>query len=286
MMLLQCLDLRLYSRKVMHQSTFCASLGAVLGNLVWHASRFPHVVELWLSKFQAKLGEFLCIVNGTFVSFINTYGSVFPSENSDEFQFVKGLCGIVTNLSASPGGRQFLVTHPNGKNLLQKMVKLMPVVPLPTGNSLARLILMLLYNVSINKSGLQYLIELRICQILGPYLSDSISAELKHLSLRLLQSITFELRDELTIDDILTKVTVTRIQELVKTETEIVSSIAKEVILNLKNCQSSLIYDGRFCQDRLDKRTWGRIKPYQRSGSFFIYGSRSIRKPIRQTKPH
>ncbi|XP_046745493.1 heat shock factor 2-binding protein-like isoform X2 [Diprion similis] len=233
----------------MHQSTFCASLGAVLGNLVWHASRFPHVVDLWLSKFQAKVGEFLCIVNGTFVSFINTYGSVFPSENSDEFQFVKGLCGIVTNLSASPGGRQFLVTHPNGKNLLQKMVKLMPLVPLPTGNSLARLILMILYNVSINKSGLHYLIELRICQILGPYVNNSNSDELKQLSLRLLQSITFELTDDLTIDDILTKITVTRIQELMQTESEMVASTAKEVISNLKNCQSSLHHDRRFCRD-------------------------------------
>lgn len=32
-----------------HQSTFCASLGSVLGTLVWKASRVPPVVDLLLS---------------------------------------------------------------------------------------------------------------------------------------------------------------------------------------------------------------------------------------------
>lgn len=44
----QAENLRLRSQ-LTHQSAFCASLGSVLGTLVWKASRVPPVVDLLLS---------------------------------------------------------------------------------------------------------------------------------------------------------------------------------------------------------------------------------------------
>ncbi|KAF3428319.1 hypothetical protein E2986_05343 [Frieseomelitta varia] len=35
--------------QILNQSTYCATLGAVLGNLTWRASRFPEIVDVWLS---------------------------------------------------------------------------------------------------------------------------------------------------------------------------------------------------------------------------------------------
>ncbi|XP_012253792.2 heat shock factor 2-binding protein-like isoform X2 [Athalia rosae] len=226
--------------QVMHQSTFCAGLGAVLGNLVWQASRSPPVIDAWISRFQTKVGDFLRIVNGTFGSFVNTYGSVFPSEISDESQFVMGLCGTVANLSANPEGRQFLVTHPNGRDLLRKLIEFMPIIPLPTGNSLAKLTLMILYNVSINQTGLLRLMEDRICRGLERYMEHPATVELKQLSLRLLQSVTFELEDVPTIEDIAGTVLLERIAKIGQTESENLAAVAKEILSNLEKSKSSL----------------------------------------------
>ena len=35
--------------QILNQSTYCATLGAVLGNLTWRASRLPEIVDVWLS---------------------------------------------------------------------------------------------------------------------------------------------------------------------------------------------------------------------------------------------
>lgn len=35
--------------QLQHQSQFCASLGSILGNLIWKASRMPTVVDMLLS---------------------------------------------------------------------------------------------------------------------------------------------------------------------------------------------------------------------------------------------
>lgn len=36
--------------QILSQSTYCTSLGAVLGNLTWRASKFPQIVDTWISN--------------------------------------------------------------------------------------------------------------------------------------------------------------------------------------------------------------------------------------------
>lgn len=119
-----------------NQSAFCASLGSVLGNLVWKASRVPPVVDLLLTG--SKAADFLCIVSGTLESFLETFNTEMPGPLADESQFIMAMGGIVTNMAAAAAGRQFLVTDPNGRDLIQQIVRFLPVIPTPSGNCLKR----------------------------------------------------------------------------------------------------------------------------------------------------
>lgn len=72
-------------------------------------------------------------MDGTFEAFVNTYRSAFPPTSNVEYQFVMGLLGIVTNISASPEGREFLITNSNGTEFVRKLIKLTPELPSAPG---------------------------------------------------------------------------------------------------------------------------------------------------------
>ncbi|KAI4487258.1 hypothetical protein M0804_005407 [Polistes exclamans] len=223
--------------EILNQSTFCASLGAVLGNLAWRASKFPEIVDIWLSGLQNKVREFLSIVSGSFVAFISTYETGIPPTNNVEYQFVLGLLGIVTNISSVPKGREFLITNQNGKDLVEKIIKFMPnFFPVASGtHSLIRLMLMILYNVSMNNTGLSYLFEFRVAEVLSNCLKeDTISEELQLLCLRILQSITYDLKDPKYIEDLTTSISIKNIKNILANEQSETYSVAKEVIKQLQ----------------------------------------------------
>ncbi|XP_018306427.1 heat shock factor 2-binding protein [Mycetomoellerius zeteki] len=224
--------------QILSQSTYCTSLGAVLGNLTWRASRFPQIVDTWLSNFQGKIEEFLSIVNGTFGAFVNTYRSAFPPTSNVEYQFVMGLLGIVTNISASPEGREFLITNSNGTEFVQKLIKLTPELPSAPGTvSLKRLILMILYNVSMNKTGLQYLLESRVGDTLSHCLDDEASSEeMQLLCLRVLQSVTYNLEEPKYIHDLTTLIPIERLEIMNSSaKRSDISNAAKQIIEHLRH---------------------------------------------------
>ncbi|XP_011686735.1 PREDICTED: heat shock factor 2-binding protein-like [Wasmannia auropunctata] len=225
--------------QILNQSTYCTSLGAVLGNLTWRASRFPQIVDAWLSNFQNKIGEFLSLVNGTFGAFVNTYRSVFPPTSNIEYQFVMGLLGIVSNISASPEGRQFLITNSSGTEFVQKLIKLTPELPPAPGTvSLKRLMLMILYNVSMNKTGLEYLLESRVGDALSHCLDDEASSEeMQLLCLRVLQSVTYDLDEPKYVHDLTTIIPIETIETMTFAKRSDISDAAKQVVKNLRHSQ-------------------------------------------------
>jgi hypothetical protein len=147
------------------------------------------------------------------------------------------MCGIVTNIAATPAGRQFLVTNSNGKELLEQFNRLLPVIPAPSGNCLkryvhvasiicnenitiqramwqnegnpelcilCRLLLMALYNVSINHSGLKFLQQQTdLLAALAHGLKTDDIYELKLMELRLLQALTCDIPNGTVLKDIL-----------------------------------------------------------------------------------
>ncbi|KAJ9592577.1 hypothetical protein L9F63_015752 [Diploptera punctata] len=72
-------------------------------------------------------------------------------------------CGIVTNMAAAPAGRQFIANNAVGKDLLEQISIVLPHIPVPSGNCLKRLLMMALYNTSINQNGLKFLQQQKVC---------------------------------------------------------------------------------------------------------------------------
>uniref|UniRef100_A0A1X7TNG3 Uncharacterized protein n=1 Tax=Amphimedon queenslandica TaxID=400682 RepID=A0A1X7TNG3_AMPQE len=80
--------------------------------------------------------------------------SDLPSESSQESQFVIFLCDI----AASAYGREYLSSCHKGQELLKNMCSVLATAPLSQGCAkIKSLILMLLYNISINQKGLTLL---------------------------------------------------------------------------------------------------------------------------------
>lgn len=116
---------------------------------------------------------------------------------------------------------------------------------------------MTLYNISINRAGLPYLMKLGVCRILGRYMDETASIELKLLSLRLLQSVSFGLRDSSTIEDILTAVTTKRIAELSHSESANVAATAREILSNIEKSQLLFEQDNGESCTRKGKTNFG-----------------------------
>ncbi|EFN80570.1 Heat shock factor 2-binding protein [Harpegnathos saltator] len=195
--------------------------------------------EIRRLKDQNELGEFLSIADGTFSAFNNTYKTSLPPTSNVEYKFVIGLLGIVSNLSASPEGREFLITNSSGRELVQKIIQLIPELPSASGSSsLKRLMLMVLYNVSINKTGLQYLLESRVGDPLRHCLRDKSSMEeTQVLCLRVLQSVTYDLTEPKYIEDLNATIPIDMIETMALSKSDNLNNVAKQVIKHLRNCE-------------------------------------------------
>jgi len=101
---------------------------------------------------------------------------------------------VITNISATAYGREFLMTCENGKDLLTTMISM--VSDLPSKNSklmkLKNLVLRTLYNVSINQKGIKFLCtKNELFQNLSMVIDDKY-ANNRLLALRVIQSIIME----------------------------------------------------------------------------------------------
>ncbi|PNF21894.1 hypothetical protein B7P43_G04395 [Cryptotermes secundus] len=233
---------------VQQQSQFCASLGAVMGNLIWKASRLPPVIDMLLSG--NKVADFLAIVHGSLISFMETYDSSMPSQYANESQFILSMCGIVTNIAATSAGRQFLVTNSNGRELLEQFNRILPVIPVPSGNCLKRLLLMALYNTSINHDGLKFLQQQAdLLSALAHDLQTDTTYEMKLMQLRLLQSLTCDIPNGTVLQDILKYVPLDMIQATTKCSQPEMKNVVQEILNNIKKAQH--VYETKCCHSDL-----------------------------------
>jgi len=95
---------------------------------------------------------------------------------------------------------------------------------------------MILYNVSMNKTGLQYLLKLRVGDVLNHSLeAESSSEEMQLLCLRVLQSITYDLTEPKYIHDLITTISMKRIETMTLSKRDDISGVAKKVIKHLRD---------------------------------------------------
>lgn len=69
---------------------------------------------------------------------METYRNSLPDVTTNETQFILSLVGVVANMAGTADGRQFLVTDPNGRELVNQLLTLLPHIPEESGDSLKR----------------------------------------------------------------------------------------------------------------------------------------------------
>ncbi|XP_011492788.1 heat shock factor 2-binding protein [Oryzias latipes] len=141
--------------ELQQQADFCSELGSAACGLLWSCSAREDTVTQWLA--DGKLLSFVSVSAQTLESFVKSLDEEVKDQsddyNSHEHQFVLALVGTVTNVAAVACGRDFLCS--SGQVLLETLMKLLEQMKPAFFPKLKVLMLMALYNVSININGLK-----------------------------------------------------------------------------------------------------------------------------------
>lgn len=97
--------------------------------------------------------------------------------------------------------------------------------------------LSVLYNVSLNRDGLPFLLDLKADEMIANCLDETSTQDIQLSALRLLQSITFKLEDFNIFQRLILNLPIEKIESLARSfSEEQISKIAQEVMANLKSC--------------------------------------------------
>uniref|UniRef100_A0A8C5JFT7 Heat shock transcription factor 2 binding protein n=1 Tax=Junco hyemalis TaxID=40217 RepID=A0A8C5JFT7_JUNHY len=144
-------------QQLLQQAEYCTEMGAAVCTLLWGVSSNEEAVKSILGG--SKAVKFFTITAQTMESFVKSLSEDMKQQDldSEENQFVLALAGIVTNVAALACGREFLVS--SSRELLDTMMHLLGDMKPGLCNKFKVLMLMSLYNVSINLKGLKYISE-------------------------------------------------------------------------------------------------------------------------------
>ncbi|ELU06255.1 hypothetical protein CAPTEDRAFT_200462 [Capitella teleta] len=189
-------DLNETAQELTQQSEYCASMGAACATLLWRVSRCEESIQAILSG--SKVEQFLALVSSTLLSYVTACATKTdpanapsdPEDLSEETHFVLALSGVVTNIAASSFGRNFLMSNEHGKHLVDAYLKILAEAPDDECADLKILLLMCLYNISINMKGLKYLqSQPDIISLMTWMVRESKRNEVRQHSLRIIQSL-------------------------------------------------------------------------------------------------
>ncbi|XP_029941638.1 heat shock factor 2-binding protein [Salarias fasciatus] len=178
--------------ELQQQADFCSTLGSAACGLLWSCSAQEYTVSLWVA--DGKLPSFLTVAAQTLESFVRSLDEETKTQTEDpssqEHQFVLALAGSITNIAAVTCGRDFLAS--SAHVLLDTLLKLLELMKPGVFPKLKVLMLMCLYNVSINVDGLKYISENQsLLPVIWTLLEDG-HWEVGLHSLRLLQSVLLD----------------------------------------------------------------------------------------------
>ncbi|XP_051870462.1 heat shock factor 2-binding protein [Pristis pectinata] len=221
-------------QQLLQQAEYCTEMGAAVCTLLWSVSSNEESVQFILGGNKAE--KFFSIVGQTIESFVKSLDGNVKEEHdldSDENQFVLALAGIVTNVAAVARGREFLVN--SAQILLETLLQLLAEMKAGLCTKLKVLMLMCLYNVSINLKGLQYISESPGFIPLLAWLLEDPDAEVCLHVLRLIQSLILEpevfSRVKAQIHQSLPE---QRIRELTNNRNPDLRSVASELLEDMK----------------------------------------------------
>ncbi|GFR62774.1 heat shock factor 2-binding protein [Elysia marginata] len=149
-------DVQELTNQLSQQSDFCSSLGAACCTLLWRVSRQEETIQDIVTGSRSE--EFLELVSTSVQSYLSAYkDDQWPDQKTDEAIFIIALCGISTNIAASAYGREHLATSSQGRQLVDTFVSFVSEGPPGKSANMKVLMLMTLFNISINQKGAKYL---------------------------------------------------------------------------------------------------------------------------------
>ncbi|XP_021362678.1 heat shock factor 2-binding protein-like isoform X2 [Mizuhopecten yessoensis] len=231
-MQLRC-EVRDLGQQLSQQSDYCSSLGSACCTLLWRVSRCEESIQSILVG--TKVDEFLCLVTSTLQSYVSAYKSDWPKDDQEETQFILALCGIITNIAASAYGRDFLITNQNGRHVIDTYLNVLSEAPNGKSARLKNLILMALYNISINQKGIKYINSKGgMLGSLSWILQDEKESENKTNTLRLIQSILCDGSRVGAILELNEVLPMSALQQLTKHKSPEVRQLAQEIISDIQ----------------------------------------------------
>lgn len=187
------------------QSSYSAAMGSVLGTMLWKTSKTQEVIETYIQT--GTLNQFINMANNTLKSFKETYTHELPIPETHEFKFLLSIFGISINVVAQRIGRDFVLERENGLSFIKSAIEYLGEIPLPSGNLIKRLLLMLIYNISITKRGAKFIqvTEMGIDNILKCY-NENHSIDVQSLAITLMTSLLAEIPTQEFCEKVMDKV--------------------------------------------------------------------------------
>lgn len=175
------------------QAAYSAALGSVLGTMLWKTSKDLIAIETFIES--GILNQFLNLANTTIIGFRQTYNTDLPNSETYEFKFLLSLLGIYTNLAAQSIGRDFILQRENGMEFIKTSLEYLGEIPAVNGALIKNLILMLVYNLSINKRAAPIIVNLSEKGIENIFLcfNENHPANVQQLALRLITTLLTEI---------------------------------------------------------------------------------------------
>ncbi|KAK7893577.1 hypothetical protein WMY93_022729 [Mugilogobius chulae] len=168
-------------------------LGSACCCMLWACTAKEDNITLWLSD-REKLQSFVSVATQTLESFVRSLdGDVkvqVENQDSEEHTFVLAIAGTIANIAAVTNGRDFLASH--NHVLLDSLIRLLEMMKPGAFPRLKVLMLMALYNLSINVKGLKYMLKNPGLLSVALKLLDDRDWEVTLHALRLLQSLVLE----------------------------------------------------------------------------------------------
>lgn len=177
------------------QSEYCAKLGSASCALLWRVSQQDGSIHTMLNGDCGT--EFIQLAYYTLESFSAAFSDNVSKldKANDEQRFVLALVGVITNITASAYGREYLISCKHGKELLNALIMLLSDLPMKDNiwMKLRNLILRTLYNTSINQKGLKFLCSKQeIFQMFSAAIEGDKCADNRLQAVRFIQSIVLE----------------------------------------------------------------------------------------------
>ncbi|XP_023932960.1 heat shock factor 2-binding protein-like [Lingula anatina] len=224
-------EIQALTAELSQQSEYCAGMGSAACTLLWRVSQCEESIQSILAG--SKSQEFLDMACTTLDSFLATYREDIPQGQTEEVHFVCALCGIITNITASSYGREFLISKK--QDVVDTFVNVLSEAPNKyIWTRIKNLMLMTLYNISINEKGLKYLSnKTGLMGLLAWLLRDERETENQVNALRVIQSLTCDKKNIRVLNEARDMLSLEYLQECAAAKNTVLRILSAEVMADL-----------------------------------------------------